>query len=201
MKFYFLAFFAIFILISETNGQDIPLEIRAKDLTLVFTDWKLDPNYFEIWQKADSLFFNAELGETPEGMVFKIKDSVQIIKITQHYRTTLSISDEGPHWDLLEWKHYISLELPINQKEDYFKILKYSDEQRNRFPDYSEKELAEYVNKYSPEMLKLLFINNVFNSAALYHDISEIYLTIAYSRPDSSEVLTQVIVFNLPMGC
>lgn len=201
MKFTFLVFFTIFILISETNGQEIPLQIKAKELTLVFPDWKLDRNYFEIQQKADSTFIYPELGETPEGTAFKFSEEIKIIKITQHYRTAAAISDEGPHWDLFDWKHYISPKIPLSKNGVYFILLKYSENQRSRFPDYSEKELTEHVNKHSPELLKLLYVNNVFNKTALYHSISEIYLTITYSRPGSAEVLTQVVVFNLPLGC
>ena len=201
IKFAILILFGSLILTTEAKGQVTPLLIKTANFTLVFPSWTMERNYYEIQQKGDSVFIYPELGETPEGMVFQITESVKIIKITQHYRTTISISEEGPHWDLFDWKHYISPKLNLKVNDGYFSILKYSGNERNRFPEYTEKELTDYVKKHTPAMLPLLYNNEKFSKDALYHSISEIFLTITYTKPDSEEILTQVIVFNLPLGC
>lgn len=201
MRYSLLFIFVILILTGKIAAQETPVIIKDKNFTLLFPTWKLDSNYFEIHQKADSTFLKLEEGETPEEKVFKFTKSLKIIEITQHYRTTLSISDEGSHWDLFDWKHFVSQKTLLTPKAGDFTILRYSEDQRNIFPDYREKELLTYVKNHSPKALEIIYKDKVISRESLYKSISEIYLTIKYINPNSSQVLKRVIVFHLPLGC
>ena len=185
----------------NVTAQETPVFIETGSFSLIFTDWKLDQNYSKIEQHADSVFVYPELGETPEGLAFKLTSPSSIIKITQHYRTSLSISDEGPHLDLLDWRHHTSKTTALNDSKGYFRLIGYSPAERELFPSYTEKELTDYLKTNFPEWAKLLYENNKFTKNALSHSISEIYLTIFYTNDHSPEIQKKVIVFQLPLGC
>ena len=67
-------------------------------------------------------------------------------KIEQRIETSLTVSDEGPHLDLIEWKHYQSEWVALDGLgANRFRIREVSDEDRARFPDASPEEIRAAV--------------------------------------------------------
>ena len=59
--------------------------------------------------QKDTVYLYSELGETIEGQTISISTE-QLINLTieQRYETSVTIMGEGPHCDLIDWKHYDS---------------------------------------------------------------------------------------------
>ena len=69
-------------------------------------------------------------------------------KIEQQFETSMTINDEGPHLDLLNWKHGLSpwQELSVI-KPNIFRGKVITEKDGNRFPAFTKQELCEAVIK------------------------------------------------------
>jgi len=117
------------------------LEIKFNDI-VIFIEKENESLTF-----MDTANLDLDLGETIQGQTFHIiKSGLRDIKVEQQYETSLSISNEGPHLDLFDWKHFTSdwSELvPIDK--DKYKAISYSENDQEKFHDFTEKELIDYL--------------------------------------------------------
>jgi hypothetical protein len=87
------------------------------------------------------------LGELPSQIValHPKMGSSSVFKIDQRHETSVSLNDQGPHMDLLEWKHHLSEWSELQCCGDNeFLTEKVQDLQ---FPDVSKEELVEAVRQ------------------------------------------------------
>ena len=96
---------------------------------------------FEI--TSDVIRVNLAVGETSAHaiMLISASDASTEFKIEQQYETSLTISAEGPHMDLVHWKHYLSPWSEIEKTGD----LEFRSRQvfGNEFPMTSRTEIIE----------------------------------------------------------
>lgn len=90
-----------------------------------------------------------EVGEVIEGrdVVLHLRPGVTgEFKIEQRIETSLTVSAEGPHLDLREWKHHYSEWMALDETgENRFRIREVSEEDETRFPDVSPEEIRQAV--------------------------------------------------------
>lgn len=155
-------------------------------------------------QEEDTVKIDAELGETIEGQTISIsKNSLTNVVIEMSYETSVSISGEGPHQDLYEWKHYYSDWKKLNAtSENQFICYKYSKEEEDKFPAIQIEELKEKVKKdYGDEWYKMVSNITSPNQYPSHVGISRYFIRITGKRKDNEEAVSKIIIIKLPMGC
>lgn len=123
-------------------------------------------------------------------------------KIEQQYETSLAVSNEGPHLDLTDWKHYRSEWREIkNLGDGQFLTLKLSEAESNRFPKVTLREVYREVLKRGGEgWARLVGESKTINEGALYVGVSKFSLRVKV-KEDGEWVVLKLLEFSLPMGC
>lgn len=182
-----------------------PPLIKLSDLEIKFNDIVI---FLKESDKPSTLKDTAELyldlGETIQGQTFEIVNSgLRDIKVEQQYETSLSISKEGPHLDLMDWKHHTSnwAELtPVD--EDKYTAIRYSSADQEKFPDFTEKELIEYLISINHQEWANLIRAPSDRVERKHWWIGLSRVTIRISGFDkSNNWVTRYINIEIPMGC
>ncbi len=185
----------------ETEADDPNQVLRFKEFAIKLDSADL---YDEEGQLdgilGDSAYLYLDIGASIEGLKLTLEGAsgVDSIVVEQCYETSVSISDEGPHCDLLDWKHYRSPWKKIRQLTlGVYLCDTYSMEEQSRFPDVNAGELKKVVSAHCGEEW-----SNMVKNVSEYPcevGISNYYLRIkgiVNGRP-----LRKIIVFESPMGC
>ena len=127
-----------------------------------------------------------------------------LYRIHQRYRTSMGVSVEGPHLDLLDWRHFDSPWTPLKSLGAN-RFLTLSGEQMDdtRFPKTTKSEIIKEVHKRGkdwPELLEFVKSCNGPNDGACYVAISSIYLRIQKQVGDRW-IDVGMVEFAMPMGC
>ena len=189
---------------SQFSEKNSPL-IKLNDLEIRFNDIVIFvEKENELLTFIDTANLYLDLGETIQGQTFQIiKSGLRDIKVEQQHETSLSISNEGPHLDLFEWKHFISdwIELvPIDKNK--FKALSYSENDQGKFPDFTEKELIDYLNSIGEQDYADLIANPTYSDGSKHWWIGLSRVTIRVTGFDKeNKLVTRIINFEIPMGC
>ena len=71
-----------------------------------FVTFGSGPKFIE----KDSVNYTVELGYKPEDKVLKVLPTINYrkVEVYQSFETSVTIMNEGPHCDLIDWKHYRS---------------------------------------------------------------------------------------------
>lgn len=154
--------------------------------------------------KTDTINVDIELGETVQGQTIKITHHVNYksIKIFQKHENSITIMDEGPHCDLIDWKHYYSSWEPLSlSKSNQFKTNIYSEQAWSKFIKVDINEFKQAVKTHCGEDWANL-VKNVksINESPSGISMSTIYLKIILTKMND-EKIEKIIVFNIPMGC
>jgi hypothetical protein len=143
-----------------------------------------------------------ELGETLEGSIINVTNSqLSNLKVEMRFETSITIMNEGPHCDLVNWKHYTSdwSEL-LNEGSNLFRATSYSTQDWKRFPEVNIEEILEAVKEQCPgweELVRTIKTPNDYPSSV---GVSRYFLRISGTDKAGKQV-TRVITFNVPMGC
>ena len=129
-------------------------------------------------------------------------DSRFEFKIEQQYETSLVVSDEGPHMDLDDWKHYRSPWREIKSLGDgKFLTLKLSEADMNRFPAVTMQEVYREVSRRDGGRWgKLIRQAKTLNDGPLMVLVSKFSLRVKV-KADGEWVVLKLLEFFLPMGC
>ena len=153
--------------------------------------------------KREMIKYYSDFGSTPEAKFIKIqpKKKYKRISVYQSYETSLTVMNEGPHCDLLDWKHYNSLWLPLNEGPDNtYQTLSYSPTDGSVFVNVDIEELKKAVLDHCGESYSKLIdsMQELKSPAAV--SISTIYLKIVMIDSENQR-LERTIAFEIPMGC
>lgn len=126
-------------------------------------------------------------------------------RILQRYRTSMSLSVEGPHVDLLDWRHFdspwVSLKALTSRR---FRTLATKQMEASRFPATTNEEIVKEVRKRVgtdwPDALEFAKGCAGPNSGACFVAVSSIYLRIQ-KRVGAAWIDVGLVEFRLPMGC
>lgn len=181
--------------VSVIKFKDITVEIRyltpidKNELKKVFTD------------KAE---FTADLGQTLESAVIAIKaEKYTDIEIHQAIETSLTIVNEGPHCDLINWKHYTSDWRKVKTLEsNTFQVTGYQNGEPKQFPKVSIQEVMDAVQEQcGEEWAKHIKAIKSIQDYPCEIDVSRYFLKIKAIDKVSGEKIEKTIVVLIPMGC
>ncbi len=129
--------------------------------------------------------------------------------IEQQLETSVTVMDEGPHMDLVGWKHYVSEWEKIERLDSHSFISSYVSS--NRFPDVTKSEIIEAVKEQASSWLddgydivdRWVRLAQQCNNVHEYPcsvSISLIRLRIKVNVKGEWKEIYQ-IELNVPMGC
>lgn len=151
---------------------------------------------------ADSIRLWAELGEQLENQLIQIHSEYDYTFVVEFcYQTSVSIAGDGPHCDLIDWKHYTSDWIELEQEnQNEFKIIKLSKEEKEKFPDVDMQELEVAALEACGEGWAEL-VGEVDSPIdyPCWVGVSSHFIRISYSK--DSEITQKIIRIDLPMGC
>jgi hypothetical protein len=198
----------------ETGKQEI--SIRFQEIEIIFDSlmvWDNKKEFFETLKniKKDSVYLWLDIGGYVENETFTVKPSkdISIIKVEQSFQTSMTIQEEGPHTDLLDWKHYVSDWKIIKASESgTYVCLSYSEEDSQRFPKVTLEEVKKAVFSTEKEMewLKtekgkewLKFLDDDYPYGTVM--ISHYFIKVTAVNNITGEKISKILIFEVPMGC
>ena len=180
------------------------IEMVFDDLTLVMDlgTWKVMDYGSTVL--GDTARVYLDLGDTPENKLFTLKHTeYKEVRIFQRHENSVSISQEGPHCDLFDWKHYYSdwQELEFDPVENRFTSNSYNQNDWRKFIEVEIDELIEAVElTCGEEWSQLLGHISDVNEYPSGVSMSKIIIKLILTKKDES-VQEKIIEFEIPMGC
>lgn len=195
--------------ISKNDEVDLN---QTKGLLICFAEFSIYIDNIEYWDEEgdlkktqnDSVNVFLDIGEIIGGNSIKITDcKYDQIEIYQKFENSITIMNEGPHCDLINWKHYSSDWEKI-KKNDNFSFIANSmtKEQMEQFIPIDLDEFKEAVTAHCGDNWTNL-IKNVrnINEYPCGVGTSKIELKIVMLKSDSQDKFEKIIAFDIPMGC
>ena len=123
-------------------------------------------------------------------------------KLSVQLETSMSITAEGPHLDLTDWKHCTTDWVSISKISDHsFKLPDFESIDVDCFPDVSEEDIKAEALKQGGEF----WISILEENALLEYDPISIGLSSVRVKieqwVDAEWVVVRVIDLKLPLGC
>jgi hypothetical protein len=180
-----------------TRIQFAEIEVGLYDVEF----WNSEEEFMSI--NKDTSYIQPDLGSTVQGkFVLANSPEFRSIKIEQQFETSLTIMNEGPHLDLLNWKHYTSDWIELKKiEENTYRSIKYSDSEYSNFPDFTEDELYDYINSIGHPKWAELIKNPLFPDGTHYSPgISTIRFRITGTN-EKGEQIRKYIECEIAMGC
>jgi hypothetical protein len=146
-----------------------------------------------------------ELGEGIEGydVVLRPRPGVAAeFKVEQRIETSMTIQNEGPHLDLIDWKHYYSPWVPLDELgANRYRVREVSEQDKTSFPAAGPEEIRAAVRSAGGEEWARL-VKNVRRpgDAPAAVGVSKISLRVSV-RDGSGWRVISLIEFSVPMGC
>jgi hypothetical protein len=129
-------------------------------------------------------------------------ESYDSIRLFESYRTILSISNEGPHLDLYEWKGHESGWIPlVSNGQETFKTKNLSKEESSQFPEFTREELTAAADRYSGGRWGDLVRNPIFGEWTESFWIGVGLRRIKVELFKEGGKKTRILVVYIPMGC
>lgn len=161
--------------------------------------------------ETNKLELSLDLGSKASGHFYTIEhldSSVQKIELYQRYETSMSITDEGKHRDLLDWKHHVSEWEQLEVEEGEVMTPSFIPEEYTQFPDVKVRQIVKEVKRLEKEewktdsrhwstLAKTIPAPGMHPS---YVTISKVYVKMVLTL-DTGEVEERIITYDIPMGC
>lgn len=145
-----------------------------------------------------------EMGETVEGKIIRVRhhSKYKSIKVFQRHENSISIQAEGPHCDLIEWKHFYSAWAPLkaSKKTGAFETITYSNKAQNKFINVDISEFKNAVKEHCGDVwYNMIKDDKKINKGASTIGISKIYFKVIFTTM-YDENIEKTVAFNVPMG-
>lgn len=180
------------------------IEMVFDDLTLVMDlgTWKVMDYGSTVL--GDTARVYLDLGDTPENKLFTLKHTeYKEVRIFQRHENSVTISQEGPHCDLFDWKHYYSdwKELEFDPVENSFTSNSYNQNDWRKFIEVEIDELIEAVElTCGEEWSQLLGHISDVNEYPSGVSMSKIIIKLVLTKQEGPNQ-EKIIEFEIPMGC
>jgi hypothetical protein len=202
----------------ETKPKKLPTPIQAtkanesSDFSIVVEVSEPNPNppsftrrYFKLSRRQPTLI-DLDLTEDIDNqeVALNFRDDSEY-RVFQRYRTSMTISAEGPHLDLVEWRHFDSPWTSLKTLgPKRFRTLATDQMEESKFPSTTKaeimKEVRRHVGREWPAGLELVKDCHGPNDAACLVSISSIYLHIE-KKVRNQWVNVGLVEIRIPMGC
>ena len=155
----------------------------------------------------DSTLIYLELGSSLADLHFGLMNMFDSVSttVTYQFETSLTISNEGPHCDLVDWIHYTSLpdtlelldSIGIYQFKNGFQ-----DSLSNSFLEVTMKEVRKAIRKHCSEgWLERTKELNSIHEYPFSVSISKEIIQIQITNKEGEIIREKFIIFEIPMGC
>jgi hypothetical protein len=149
--------------------------------------------------------FDLDLSHAIENQIIALHpypNDFREFKIEQQFETSMSVSDEGPHMDLTDWKHYTSDWKEIKRLEgNRFLTSKISESDYDRFPKVTRKEIYKAVLKNGGKRWADYSRScKTANDYPCLVSVSRISFRIMAKENGKWNIIHKINVF-VPMGC
>lgn len=157
-------------------------------------------------KKRGTTFVDLDLTESIDNQELRLHLSdASEYRVLERYRTSLSISAEGPHLDLVDWRHFDSPWTELKSLgSNRFRTLAIPEDDYSRFPPTTTAEILKEVRRRAakewPELLELVKECKGPNDGACLVSISSIYLRIQ-KKVNRDWVDVGLVEVRVPMGC
>jgi len=157
--------------------------------------------------KLGQAVFDLDLGEDIDNQEVSLnfRDSSSEYRMFERYRTSMSISAEGPHLDLVNWRHFDSpwIGLP-SLGVQRFRMLPTDQIEGSKFPPTTKSEIIKEVRRHVgndwPTLLELVKDCSGPNEGACFVSVSSIYLRIQ-KKVKTGWLDISLVEVRIPMGC
>lgn len=196
----------------EVTLKDVPQPINDSTTTLQLNNMTLviSENAFYMDEEDtirpddDTLYLVQDLGAAVQGEWITVQTNLLTnIVVEQKFETSISLSFEGPHCDMIDWKHYTSpwKKLSKNATGD-FRIDTISLKDSERFPKVNEKEFKDAIVKYCGKEALESFEGKVdIHTYPSWVGISRIFIRISGVEKNTQKSASKLLVILVPMGC
>lgn len=154
--------------------------------------------------QKDTVKLNCDVAGSLENKKIKIlSTSFKKIEIYQRFQNSITVMNEGPHCDLVNWKHYDSHweKIPFIKNNNVFKTVEYSTIDKNQFIPIDIEELKNAVEEHCGAYWSKL-ITNLKNATEYPFGVSTNKMFIKIVITDKKDSVSEKIIeFTIPMGC
>ncbi len=184
------------------------LHLKFAEIEVIFDSLKLwDYEKDDVGQlqniNGDSITVFIDLGDDLQQQTFSLKYSkiINDIKIEQSYMTSMSIQGEGPHLDLIDWKHYQSDWKTINKisNDNNYKCLSYSESEQTLFPEVTLEDVKNEIIETENHKEWLSYLDNKYPFGTVM--ISHYFIKISGIDKKTGKKILKTIIFEMAMGC
>lgn len=182
--------------------QDTSIVIKFDNVSLKLSRLTVLEDSNSIFLGKDSSYIYADIGETILGGQIKVlSTSLTDLKIEQRFETSISISDEGAHCDLIDWRHYYSKWTLLKQSgHNSYKCLNPSMKERERFIDLPLQELLDKVKESCGEVwFDRIKKTKTVKAPPIYVGVSRVFIRVTGKINNQSVI--KIIVIEEAMGC
>jgi hypothetical protein len=185
------------------SEQATKIDLDSISITLDSLEFYVD----SVKSDKDTSFIYLELGSSLANHYFQVNSSIDSssMQVIYQFETSLTVSDEGPHCDLLNWMHYSSYADTLEKLDStgvyQFKNC-FEDSLSSAFPDVSMNDVRKAVKEHCGEHWmerseKAETIADYPFSVSISREI--IRIQILNSKEEI--VREKIIIFEIPMGC
>ena len=126
-------------------------------------------------------------------------------RISERYRTTMTVMGEGPHLDLVDWRHFDSEWIPLDQLDQRrFRTLASEKMDASKFPPTTQAELISAVRKRAsddwPTAVELAKTCRSPHHEPCAVGVSSLYFRIEKQVGDRW-IKVGLVEVLIPMGC
>jgi hypothetical protein len=180
-------------------------KLKFDEVSLEISKLLIEGEYNEsIIIDGDSMNVFMEMSTNLQGQAIAVLTSeLTDIQLFQSYETSVTIMNEGPHCDLLDWKHYRSdwEELTRNCFGDFI-AASYDESERQKFVEVSLTELKEAIAFYcDEEWAKHAASVKGPNDYPAGVSINKYFLKLTGKNEKTGKQVTKIISFGAAMGC
>ncbi len=183
-----------------------PLKVKFDAFSVLIDEFDEHTRKSEKVDIENAVSYYVELGESPEDRYLKVKhhQEYRSIEVFQRHQNRITIMNEGPHCDLLEYQHFNSSWKPLKMypsSNNIFKTIVFDAKDYKRFGDVDIADLKAYVKDYCGEdWSKLIESATSISDSPIGVTVSQIQLRIVMTDIDGYKT-EKIIIFELPMGC
>lgn len=152
----------------------------------------------------DSAFVSLDIGEIlTSNQIIILESNYNVIKILERFENSLTIMNEGPHCDLINWKHYTSewFELKSSNNKTFI-ALQMNPERTEKFVEINIDNLKKVIkDKCGDDWAELVKDVKTIREYPYGVSTSKIELKIILRNSILNKTIEKLIVFEVPMGC
>ncbi len=204
MKIISIVFSLIIISYTNIYSQEKNSVVRFRDLVVTIKSFEaLDKRELNTVFDNEAVFI-ADVGATLDSSKIVIhSDKYVDLFVYQAFETSVTIMNEGPHCDLIDWKHYNSNWIPlVNVSSNIFRATTFTVKESTFFPKVTIQEVIGAVT----EKCGSKWADLMQNSKSVYDYPCEIAISRFFFRITAIDKLTggkidKKITILIPMGC